>query len=227
MRWISRARLHLRSLPGVVAFQRLAQAVGAADHRRARGAGRAAGSTAVARELAALQGCQRGSLAPSTLHLFWDLFGMMAGPRWAIFMDEGLYPIGRWGVERAAGRGVPVTWFPHHDPAALLRRLDQLPARRRPVVVADGLCPGCGGAAPIADYLQIVRARGGLLILDDTQALGILGHSPGPHNPYGRGGGGSLRHCGARWPRGDLDQLTGQGLRRADGPDLRCRQRHR
>jgi len=158
------------------------------------------GSAAVAGELAALQGCQRGSLAPSTLHLFWDLFGSLAGDRSAIFMDEGLYPVGRWGVERAAGRGVPITRFPHHDADALLRRLDQARGRRRPVVVADGFCPACGGSAPIADYLEIARARDGLLILDDTQALGILGHSPGRDQPYGLGGGGSLRRCGAGGP---------------------------
>ena len=147
-----------------------------------------------------MQGCLRGSLASSTLHLFWDLFGSLAGDRSAVFMDEGLYPVGRWGVERAAGRGVPVTRFPHHDPGELLRRLDQTRGRRRPVVVADGICPACGGQAPIADYLQIARTRGGLLVLDDTQALGILGHSPGRDDPYGRGGGGSLRRCGAGGP---------------------------
>jgi 8-amino-7-oxononanoate synthase len=155
------------------------------------------GSADVARELAALQGCQRGSVAPSTLHLFWDLFESLSGTRSAIFMDEGLYPVGRWGVERAASRGVPVMPFQHHDPGALLRRLNQGRGGRRPVVVADGLCPACGGSAPIADYLEIARARGGRLVLDDTQALGILGHSPDCDDPYGRGGGGSLRRCGA------------------------------
>jgi 8-amino-7-oxononanoate synthase len=157
------------------------------------------GSVAVARDLAALQGCRRGALAPSTLHLFWDLFGLLADDRSAILMDEGLYPVGRWGVERAAGRGVPVRVFSHHDPAALRRRLD-VSRGRRPIVVADGLCPACGGRAPIADYLEVARAREGLLVLDDTQALGVLGDSPGRGAPYGRGGGGSLRHCGASGP---------------------------
>jgi 8-amino-7-oxononanoate synthase len=34
---------------------------------------------------------------------------------------------------------------------------------------------------------------GGLLVVDDTQALGILGMRPGSWSPYGEGGGGSLR----------------------------------
>jgi len=32
------------------------------------------------------------------------------------------------------------------------------------------------------------------MIVDDTQALGIFGSSPGPDSPYGGGGGGMLRH---------------------------------
>jgi 8-amino-7-oxononanoate synthase len=36
-------------------------------------------ANAVARRVAALQGCERGLLAPSALHLFWDLFGALAG----------------------------------------------------------------------------------------------------------------------------------------------------
>jgi 8-amino-7-oxononanoate synthase len=35
------------------------------------------GARMVADMLAALQGCERAALAPSTLHLFWDLFGMV------------------------------------------------------------------------------------------------------------------------------------------------------
>jgi 8-amino-7-oxononanoate synthase len=59
-------------------------------------------------------------------------------------------------------------------------------------VLVDGLCPDCGRAAPLRAYLDVVREHGGRLVVDDTQAVGILGWSPGPGAPYGRGGGGSL-----------------------------------
>jgi 8-amino-7-oxononanoate synthase len=39
-----------------------------------------------------------------------------------------------------------------------------------------------------------VQAYEGLLVLDDTQALGLLGFAPDVMNPYGRLGGGTLPH---------------------------------
>lgn len=154
------------------------------------------GAAAIAQRLAVLQGCERGALGPSTLHLFWDLLGMLSGKQVTIYMDAGVYPVARWGVERAAARGVCVQSFPHYDAAALRRLVHQNRDRRRaPLVVADGFCPGCGRAAPIGSYLEIVRTLGGRLLLDDTQALGLLGRAPSTAVPYGQGGGGSLRWC--------------------------------
>lgn len=149
---------------------------------------------AVAAQLARLQGCEAATLLPSTLHLFWDLFRVLGRERIALLCDSAMYPIARWGVERAAAMGVPVKAFPHHDAEALVR-LARLAAERnrRPVVVTDGYCPSCGKAAPIHAYGEIARRCNGYLVLDDTQGLGILGESPSLTNPYGDGGGGSLR----------------------------------
>jgi 8-amino-7-oxononanoate synthase len=68
------------------------------------------------------------------------------------------------------------------------------------VVVADGFCPGCGRPAPVEEYLEAVRPLGGRLVLDDTQALGILGATPSSTAPYGYGGGGTLRRFGIPAP---------------------------
>jgi 8-amino-7-oxononanoate synthase len=148
----------------------------------------------LAQQLARLQGCESATLAASTLHLAWDVFGMMSKNAIAIYMDAGVYPIARWGVERAASRGVPVRKFAHHNVKALQQGLwrDRF-SKRSPVVVADGLCPECSRAAPLADYLKCVLPRRGYVIVDDTQALGVLGASPSRAAPYGKGGGGSLK----------------------------------
>ena len=131
-----------------------------------------------------------------------------------IYLDEGAYAIARWGVERAAARGVAVRRFHHHDPDSLLAQISgQARSSKRPVVVADGFCPTCGGPAPIGDYLDILRRFGGLLVLDDTQALGILGEEPGAHAPYGNGGGGVLRWSGHFGP----DILVGASLAKGFG----------
>ncbi len=148
----------------------------------------------VAADLAALQGCERAVLGTSTLHLFWDIFGMTAQAGVAVYLDAGAYPIVRWGVERAAGLGVKVTRFPQYDVDALQRMLQRDSVYGlRPLVVADGLCPRSGCPAPVKGFVEILEPYRGYLILDDTQALGILGSNPGYHAPYGRNGGGIVR----------------------------------
>lgn len=144
-------------------------------------------SRAVAAELAQLQGCEAATLLPSTLHLFWDLFRVLAGKGAVILRDASTYPIVRWGTERVAAFGIPMQTFAHHDQHSL-EQLAAAAARQnlRPIVVADGYCVGCGRAAPISAYAEIALRGGGYLVLDDTQALGVMG----------AGGGGSLRWHG-------------------------------
>jgi 8-amino-7-oxononanoate synthase len=143
----------------------------------------------VARGLARLQGVERTVLARSTLHAFVDCFAVLGGPDRPVLADAGAYPVARWGA--AAAGSTPVA-FAHHDPADLDRRLRRLPGRPAPLMLADGLCPGCGGVAPLGPYLELARRHGGLLLVDDTQALGVLGRRDGPEgSAYGAGGGGS------------------------------------
>ncbi len=62
------------------------------------------------------------------------------------------------------------------------------------MVVVDAYCPRCGRHAPIRELQRIIRPHGGLLLLDDTQGLGVFGELPGPGMRWGNGGGGSLRY---------------------------------
>jgi 8-amino-7-oxononanoate synthase len=160
-----------------------------------------AGSRSVTLQLARLAGAEAATLGASTLHLFWDLFGQLRRSPVRILADEALYPVGRWGIERAVAAGVPAAAFAHQDPCSLLRRLDKKSRRRAPLVVTDGFCPDCGRVAPLDRYLSLVEERGGWLLVDDSQALGLLGREPGPEHPYGRGGGGSPSWLGISSPR--------------------------
>lgn len=172
------------------------------------------GAEEVAQKLAKLQGSEQGVLMSSTLHLFWDLFGMLCQQPVTLYLDRGTYAVARWGAEWLSAKGVVVHRFRHHDPAALLSQITaQRDNKRYPVVVVDGFCPACGKAAPIGDYLQIVRRFGGLLVLDDTQALGIWGDAKVGHAPYGDGGGGVLHWSRQFGP----DILVGSSLAKGLG----------
>jgi 8-amino-7-oxononanoate synthase len=155
---------------------------------------------AIARALADLLGAEAAVLGASTFHLAWDVFGLLAENPITIFMDAGAYPITRWGVQRAAMRGAVVRTFRHQDMSALGEAFADGPRGRTPVIVTDGCCPGCGRVAPLAEQLLMARRHRGMLVVDDTQALGLLGRQPDGTMPYGRGGGGSLRWSGATGP---------------------------
>lgn len=152
-----------------------------------------AGGGRLQARLATLLGCARATVAPSTLHAFWDLFIVLGADRGAVVVDDGAYPIARWGVERAQAWGAISRTFAHHDPGALEAELRAAAARgRRSIVLVDGLCPLCG-PAPLRAYEALVERFGGLLVIDDTQAIGILGDRRGAC-VFGTGGGGSARH---------------------------------
>ena len=168
----------------------------------------------VAQALAQLQGCEQAVLMPSTLHLFWDVFGMLGKQPVTIYLDDETYKIVQWGIERAVARGVTVRRFRHHDPDSLFAQIiEQAHLKTRPIVVTDGFCPACSKLAPIRDYLAITRYFGGLLVLDDTQALGILGEKLETQAPYGSGGGGTLRWSGVS----GSDILVGASLAKGFG----------
>jgi 8-amino-7-oxononanoate synthase len=131
-------------------------------------------STEVARRLSLLLGCERGVLARSTFHGLWDVLALLGGPEVTVLRDRAAYPITEWATMRAAAAGARVTDFRHHRSDDLARKLGSFPGTRA-VVVTDGWCPGCGRAAPLAEYAAVVAAHDGWLVVDDTQALGVLG----------------------------------------------------
>jgi 8-amino-7-oxononanoate synthase len=158
-------------------------------------------ATWIAASLASLVGLERATLARSTLHAFWDLFTVYGREPTRILADAGSYPIARWGAERAILKGAELVTFRHHDVAALgqMLRRPRTPHERDWIVV-DGFCTGCGRLAPLAEYLALAREVGARLVVDDTQALGILGEGRSSDAPFGYGGGGSLRATGSAGP---------------------------
>jgi 8-amino-7-oxononanoate synthase len=179
--------------------------------------GEHAGGRLLAGKLARLVGSEAGLLYPSTLHLFRDVFQVIAPRGTIILFDSASYPIARWGAEVAALNGIPVEAFPHHDAAALERQVRR--ARRagqRPLIVADGLCPSCGRPAPLPAFAGLAADSGGQLVIDDTQAIGVVGHEPSPTAPLGTGGGGTPAWYGLS----ARNTLIGASLAKAFGVPL-------
>ena len=149
----------------------------------------------LAARIARRQGSEAGVVHRSALHALWDVIDFVARPGSVVVLDRAAYPLSRWAAAGAVARGIPVTWFPHHGVRALRQSLDH--ERRQVIIVTDGWCPDCGQPAPLSELGQIAASRGGLLLVDDTLAAGVLGTAPTTARPFGVGGGGTLCWLGA------------------------------
>ena len=109
---------------------------------------------------------------------------------------------------------MPVETFGHHDCADLRTAVERLGGR--PLVMTDGWCTNCNAPAPLPELESVARTHGGVLVVDDTQGIGILGHHPWRQAPFGSGGGGSFRWLGAP-PR---DAVQVMSLAKAYGAPL-------
>ncbi|RBL91163.1 aminotransferase class I/II-fold pyridoxal phosphate-dependent enzyme [Chitinophaga flava] len=148
----------------------------------------------VAEQIARLQGLECGLTAPSTLHLYWDLYHVLSRQPVIVFIDEHIYPVSRYGVEQLLVKKIPVFYFRHQDDEHLQQLIQRhCKGAKKPVVLCDGWCPICGQAAPVEHYAALLNNMDGHLFIDDTQAFGILGAGASTLFPYGMGGGGILR----------------------------------
>jgi len=149
-------------------------------------------SREVSEWVARMQRLETGVCAPSTLHLYFDLFELLKKKRIVLFIDEKIYPVSKYGIEKFPANQIRL--FRHFD-AVHLNGLVKANVTKStiPVIMTDGWCPLCGKAAPVDRYLSMIGPFNGIVVIDDTQAFGILGEQQDAAMPFGNGGGGTLK----------------------------------
>ena len=150
-------------------------------------------SKILASKIANLQGLEAGYIAPSTLHLYYDLNSFLSQQKVMVFIDEKAYPVSKYGIEKLYLNNIAVHPFRHQDAVHLVQLVNtKIKKRFQPVVITDGWCPQCGRPAPLDLYIEILKPFEGFIIVDDTQATGIFGKRNSQQG-YGSGGGGILQ----------------------------------
>ena len=141
--------------------------------------------------------------------------GVLPRPGDVVMIDAATYPIAKRATLLAEVRGATVLVYPHHRPD-----YPQLQAGRRLLLVTDGWCHGCGRPAPLPRLQRMACDTVGLVVVDDSQAFGVLGRRHAG-DPFGDGSGtprwSGVDHSHVRAVGG----LHGQGLRRSAGGDHR------
>ena len=124
--------------------------------------------------LARRTGAQAGLVFSSGYLANLGAVGVLAGPGTLVVSDAGNHAslIDACRLSRAQ-----VVVVPHGDPDAVAATL----ARHRgpSLVVTDAVFSVDGALAPLPDLLRVVRRAGGLLLVDEAHALGVLGAGGG------------------------------------------------
>jgi len=146
----------------------------------------------LAHKLAHRLGAADGVLARTSLHGLIDV--LATRPRdTTVLLDEAVYPIARWAAGAVtSAAGGEVATYKHHD----ARDAQRQAARRRVVLVTDGVCGSCLRPAPLRALAELARRRGGELVVDDTLAAGVLGARDDAAWVLGHGGGGTAAWLG-------------------------------
>jgi 8-amino-7-oxononanoate synthase len=95
----------------------------------------------------------------------------LVGPEDAVFSDALNHASLIDGCRLSRARTVV---YPHADVEALARALATTPARRR-LVVTDSVFSMDGDLAPLAELVEVCRAHGAALLVDEAHATGVLG----------------------------------------------------
>ena len=150
------------------------------------------GAILLAARIAAMQGADAGVVHRTALHALIDVLTVASVAAGCLLIDDAAYPLLGVAVAAAAG-SLPVIRYRHHSVTDV--RCAIAGFGPPPLVLTDGWCTGCSRPAPLAALHAVVRQAGGLLVVDDTQAAGVLG-SRASGAAFGIGGAGTLRWLG-------------------------------
>jgi 8-amino-7-oxononanoate synthase len=106
-----------------------------------------------------------------------------------VFIDETAH----YSIKDAVYSALkPVIMFRHRDPEDLVAKLRaNLKPGQIPLVMTDGIFPTYGVIAPVPEYVKAIEPYNGILCLDDSHSVGVLG-------PNGRG---TYEHFGIKSDR--------------------------
>ncbi|HEX3703199.1 MAG TPA: aminotransferase class I/II-fold pyridoxal phosphate-dependent enzyme, partial [Vicinamibacterales bacterium] len=102
-----------------------------------------------------------------------SIIGALCGPGDVILIDGDSHASIYDATRQTAAQ---VVAFRHNSPESLRKKLERLPAgQRNRLVVAEGLYSIRGDVAPLREIVDVCRAHGAYLLVDEAHSLGTYG----------------------------------------------------
>jgi 8-amino-7-oxononanoate synthase len=126
-------------------------------------------------ELAAFLGCEDAVVTVSGHGVFMTVIGHLAQPGDLILHDSLAHDCILGGSKLSGAKRRP---FPHNDPDALERALQQLrPHFRRVLIAVEGVYSMDGDVAPLPRFVELKKKYKAILLVDEAHSIGVLGET--------------------------------------------------
>lgn len=125
-------------------------------------------------ELAAFKGTEAALAFTSGYMATLAVVSALLGPSDRVILDERAH---RSTIDACMLARVPFRRFRHNDVDFLARELRRTPPTGRTLVVVEGIYSMDGDTCPLAEIVDVVRAHGAFIMVDEAHSFGILGAS--------------------------------------------------
>ena len=110
-------------------------------------------------------------LFPTDISAAFALFSFILGEQDLVLMDE----LSSKKIYKFAGADIKV--FTHRDLSAANRIIETNTGARKKLFVAESIFESEGDIFPFHDFVEVVKAHRMVLVIDDTNGLGVLGRN--------------------------------------------------
>jgi 7-keto-8-aminopelargonate synthetase-like enzyme len=124
-------------------------------------------------QLASFLGCEDAVVTVSGHGVFMTVIGHLMQPGDLILHDSLAHDCILGGSKLSGAKRRP---FPHNDPDALERALQQLrPHFRRVLIAVEGVYSMDGDVAPLPRFVELKKKYKAILLVDEAHSIGVLG----------------------------------------------------
>lgn len=159
--------------------------------------------------LSALAGSEDFLILPTVTLIHIGVIPALLGKDGVMFLDKFAHMTMYEACKMARDSGCRLKSFAQDDYATLERLLAEEKSATKKMILVDGVYSMTGKYPDMRRLIGLAKEYNAILYVDDAHGFGVVGESPSPEMPYGKKGGGIVRHFGTGYEDDNVMYVCG------------------